>query len=107
MAYTCQIGYKHTDGDLTRTCQADGTLTGVSPVCTSKLLLVTIMTALKNDFFLHTGKGYLRFYPGIENLILPTLSYPGCHVKATCVGCSGTHAHGRQGMHSYVKVASS
>ena len=37
VAYTCQIGYKHTDGDLTRTCQADGTLTGVSHVCTSKL----------------------------------------------------------------------
>ena len=32
--------------------------------------------------FLHTGKGYLRFYLGIENLILPILSYIGCHVRA-------------------------
>ena len=30
--------------------------------------------------FLHTGSGYLRFYPGIENLILPMLSYTCCHV---------------------------
>ena len=22
------------------------------------------------------------FYPGIENLILPMLSYPGCHIRA-------------------------
>ena len=24
--------------------------------------------------FLHTGLGYLRFYPGIENLILPIIA---------------------------------
>ena len=36
------------------------------------------------------------FYPGIENLILHMLSYPGCHVRATYIGCIGTHAHGRQ-----------
>ena len=28
--------------------------------------------------------------------ILPMLSYPGCHVRATYIGCIGTHAHGRQ-----------
>ena len=49
-----------------------------------------------NGIFLHTTKGYLRFYPGIENLILPRLSYPGCHMRATYIGCIGTHAHGRQ-----------
>ena len=38
----------------------------------------------------------MRFYPGIENLILPRLSYSGCHVRATYIGCIGTHAHGRQ-----------
>ena len=27
------------------------------------------------QIFLHTGYGYLIFYPGIENLILPMLSY--------------------------------
>ena len=30
-----------------------------------------------------TPDRYLRFYPGIENLILPMLSYPGCHIRAT------------------------
>ena len=38
----------------------------------------------------------MRFYPWIENLILPRLSYPGCHVRATYIGSIGTHAHGRQ-----------
>ena len=37
-----------------------------------------------------------ELYPGIENLILPRLSYPGCHMRATYIGCIGTHAHGRQ-----------
>ena len=32
-------------------------------------------------YFLHTEKGHLRFYPGIENLIVSTQSYPGCHVR--------------------------
>ena len=45
---------------------------------------------------LHTGYRYLRFYPGIENLILSRLSYPGCHVSATFIGCNGTHANRRQ-----------
>ena len=43
--------------------------------------------------FLHTG--YLRFYPGIENHILPMLSYPSCRVRATYIGCIGTSAHSR------------
>ena len=30
-------------------------------------------------------KGYLRFYPGIENLILPMLSYPGPQVTSSRV----------------------
>ena len=37
VTYTCQPGYDHTDGDLTRTCQANGSLTGSLPECTSKL----------------------------------------------------------------------
>ena len=37
VTYTCQPGYEHTDGDLTRTCQANGSLTGSLPECTSKL----------------------------------------------------------------------
>ena len=32
--------------------------------------------------FLYNGYGLLRFYPGIENLILHMLSDPGCHVRA-------------------------
>ena len=39
VSYTCQTGYNHTDGDLTRTCLADGSLTGSLPVCTSKFQL--------------------------------------------------------------------
>ena len=34
--YTCQPGYSHTEGNLTRSCKADGSLTGFTPVCTSK-----------------------------------------------------------------------
>ena len=37
--------------------------------------------------------GYLRFYPGIENLILPMQYYPGCNLRITYMG---THANGRQ-----------
>ena len=37
VSYTCYNGYSHTGGDLTRTCKADGQLTGSTPVCTSKL----------------------------------------------------------------------
>ena len=32
--------------------------------------------------FLHTDKDFLIFYHGIENRILPMLSYLGCHVRA-------------------------
>ena len=38
---------------------------------------------------------YLRFYPWIENPILPMLFNPGVHVGAVH-GCIGTHAHGHQ-----------
>ena len=38
----------------------------------------------------------MGFYPKLENLILPMLSYPGCHVRAKYISCIGTHAHGRQ-----------
>ena len=39
VTYTCQDGYGHTAGTLTRSCKADGTLTGSTPLCTSKLQL--------------------------------------------------------------------
>ena len=42
------------------------------------------------------NKDILIFYPGIENLILAMLSFPGCHVRANNIDCIGTHAHGRQ-----------
>ena len=35
--YTCKFGYSHTAGNLTRSCEANGLLTGSTPVCTSKL----------------------------------------------------------------------
>ena len=34
--YSCVTGYEHISGDLTRTCQANGALTGTAPVCTGK-----------------------------------------------------------------------
>ena len=34
------------------------------------------------DVVLANRQGYLRFYPGIENLILPMLSYPGRQVTS-------------------------
>ena len=37
VTYTCVDGYSHTAGDLTRSCNADGSLTGTPPVCTSEL----------------------------------------------------------------------
>ena len=37
VTYTCEDGYSHTSGDLTRRCNADGSLTGTTPVCTSEL----------------------------------------------------------------------
>ena len=37
VTYTCQVGYSHSAGDLTRRCNADGSLTGTTPVCTGKL----------------------------------------------------------------------
>ena len=29
-------------------------------------------------------------------LVLPMLSYPGCHLRATYIDCIGTHTHYRQ-----------
>ncbi|XP_052791732.1 sushi, von Willebrand factor type A, EGF and pentraxin domain-containing protein 1-like, partial [Mya arenaria] len=34
VTYTCAGGYIHTNGNLGRTCQADGQLDGTSPICT-------------------------------------------------------------------------
>ena len=48
--------------------------------------------------FLHTGYRCLRFNPWIENLILPMLSYRGCHMSATYICWFGIRAHGRQVM---------
>ena len=36
--YTCSSGFSNTAGTLTRTCNADGSLTGSTPVCTSKFV---------------------------------------------------------------------
>ena len=65
-----------------------------------KLEKPTLSLFPKKHPFLHTVQGYLRFYLGIENLILPMLSYPGCHVRDLYIGCIGTHTHGRQAMSS-------
>ena len=60
-------------------------------------------TKVKNNtFFLHTGYGNLRFYPGIENLILPRLSGE----DFTLIVLELTHMVVKLG-HCYLKVASS
>ncbi|CAC5418949.1 CSMD [Mytilus coruscus] len=33
VVYTCKTGYQHTKGDLTRSCQKDGTWNGIIPIC--------------------------------------------------------------------------
>jgi len=38
VTYTCQAGYQHVGGDLVRTCQADGTLSGVAPTCEGRVV---------------------------------------------------------------------
>ena len=42
VTYTCQYGFSHEDVDLTRTCKADRSLTGYSPVCASTLQYVDV-----------------------------------------------------------------
>ena len=54
-----------------------------------------------------TSVASMEIYPGIENLILPMLSYPGCHIRAV-LWLYVPHAYGRQEWrHCYVKVTSS
>ena len=59
VTYTCQTGYSHTNGDLTRTCQADSSLTGSLPVCTSKLKY----SSEKHLYFVVILRGYLGSTP--------------------------------------------
>ncbi len=40
--YNCNTGYNLT-GDMTRTCQANGTWSGTDPTCTRKLIVFIIM----------------------------------------------------------------
>ena len=35
VVYSCDVGYEHTSGDLTRTCTASATWSGTTPVCSS------------------------------------------------------------------------
>ena len=35
-------------------------------------------------YFFHIGYGYIRFDPGMENLIFPMLSYPKRQVTSSC-----------------------
>ena len=40
VVYTCDIGYKHTSGDMERTCQEDGQWSGTFPNCTGRIVWV-------------------------------------------------------------------
>ena len=47
VVYTCNSpSYVHTSGDLTRTCQSDGTLTGTPPVCSKHVLYTSYLTLM-------------------------------------------------------------
>ena len=57
------------------------------------VILNKLLDILETDILL-IGYAYLRFYPGIEIVILPRLSYQSCHVSALhLICCIGTHAH--------------
>ena len=36
VTYSCDSGYEHTDGNITRTCTAMNTWSGDDPLCTSR-----------------------------------------------------------------------
>ena len=40
--FTCDLGYFHSSGDLIRSCNEHAQWTGVTPVCSSKYMYVTI-----------------------------------------------------------------
>ena len=46
-------------------------------------------------FFVWVYIDFLAPDKDIENLILPMLSCPGCHMRAPYICCIGTHAYGR------------
>ena len=56
----------------------------------SSILHISLCTIIDCDLyqmeciFLYTRKEYLRSYPGIENLILLMLSYPGRQITSSC-----------------------
>ena len=37
--YECDVGFSHSQGDLNRTCHADGTLDGNTTVCSGKIVV--------------------------------------------------------------------
>ncbi len=38
VTYTCDLGYQHSGGDLSRTCMENGSFNGTSPICSSMIL---------------------------------------------------------------------
>jgi len=40
VSYTCHTGFEHAGGNLTRTCQADGTWSGAAPTCSSMIAVL-------------------------------------------------------------------
>ena len=48
VTYTCNTGYELTSGDLTRTCHADGSWTGTTPVCSSKPIFIGLFSIVFN-----------------------------------------------------------
>ena len=43
--YTCYDGYYVSEGDSSRYCNASGNLTGIAPICSGKLLVVSISSS--------------------------------------------------------------
>ena len=65
VTYTCRIGYSHTAGDLTRTCDIDGQLIGSTPVCTSKLHCAVYEHIVKVSRVCYIKHGVHSFYINI------------------------------------------
>ena len=52
ITYSCETGYEHTAGDLTRTCAAINKWSGALPVCKSRLSFVRNIVAVFFCIFL-------------------------------------------------------
>ena len=70
VTYSCDNGYSHSGGDLTRACRSDGSLSGSTPICNSKLqrgsnMIVHVLLNLLNEL---EKRDKMRGLPSILSL---------------------------------------